>query len=111
MLPHGSKSGCSLALTRDPRAEGAADGSGHPRTANAFAPHIGTQGLHRVFGFRRQRMNPVTEDLHSNNQTKRLGTPALVELPPINMECAYLVKDLYGNLSNINASLLLFGTH
>jgi hypothetical protein len=32
-------------------------------------------------------------------------------LPLINMEYAYLVKDLYGNLSNINASLLLFGTH
>ena len=79
--------------------------------ANAFAPHISTQGLHQVFGFRRQRMNPVAEDLHSNNQTKRLDTPALVELPLINMECAYLVKDLYGNLSNINASLLLFGTH
>jgi hypothetical protein len=79
--------------------------------ANAVAPHIGTQGLHRVFGFRRQRMNPVTEDLHSNNQTKRLGALALVELPLINMEYAYLVKDLYGNLSNINASLLLFGTH
>ena len=56
-------------------------------------------------------MNPVAEDLHCNNQTKRLGTPALVELPLINMEYAYLVKDLYGNLSNINASLLLFGTH
>ena len=56
-------------------------------------------------------MNPVTEDLHSNNQTKRLGALALVELPLINMEYAYLVKDLYGNLSNINASLLLFGTH
>jgi hypothetical protein len=64
-----------------------------------------------VFGFRRQRMNPVTEDLHSNHQTKRLDTPALVELPLINMEYAYLVKDLYGNLSNINASLLLFGTY
>ena len=79
--------------------------------ANAVALHIGTQGLHRVFGFRRQRMKPVAEDLHNNNQTKRLDTPALVELPLINMECAYLVKDLYGNLSNINASLLLFGTH
>ena len=79
--------------------------------ANVVAPQIGTQDLHRVFGFRRQRMNPVTEDLHSNNQTKRLDTPSLVELPLINMEYAYLVKDLYGNLSNINASLLLFGTH
>ena len=79
--------------------------------ANAVALHIGTQCLHRVFGFRRQRMNPVAEDLHSNKQTKRLDIPALVELPLINMEYAYLIKDLYGNLSNIDASLMLFGKH